>query len=128
MKPVGDAQEWLVHAESDLEIVRLVQERRDVLATQACFHAQQAVEKSIKAMLLNAGVDFPFTHDLQVLLEIAEQHTSVPDELGAVAQLNPYAVLMRYPMARPEQVMREEVDEATRLAEIAVEWARQAIS
>lgn len=33
------------------------------------FHAQQAVEKAIKAVLAAAGAEIPFTHDLGFLLE-----------------------------------------------------------
>src|ERR1700732_2787627 len=36
------------------------------------FHAQQAVEKSLKAVLSLRGVEFPFTHDLDVLLEVCQ--------------------------------------------------------
>ena len=31
------------------------------------FHAQQAVEKAIKAVLTSSGIDYPFTHDLELL-------------------------------------------------------------
>jgi HEPN domain-containing protein len=33
------------------------------------FHAQQAVEKALKAVLASRGVEFPFTHDLSGLVE-----------------------------------------------------------
>ena len=33
------------------------------------FHAQQAVEKAIKAVLANEGVEYPLTHNLSVLLD-----------------------------------------------------------
>jgi HEPN domain-containing protein len=36
------------------------------------FHAQQAVEKSLKAVLAVKGVDFPFTHDIEGLVELCE--------------------------------------------------------
>ena len=35
----------------------------------ACFHAQQAVEKSLKALLTSWGIAFPKTHDLTRLLD-----------------------------------------------------------
>jgi HEPN domain-containing protein len=36
------------------------------------FHAQQAVEKALKAVLAVHGVDFPFTHDIEGLVELCE--------------------------------------------------------
>ncbi|MEX2194164.1 MAG: HEPN domain-containing protein [Thermoleophilaceae bacterium] len=36
------------------------------------FHAQQAVEKAMKAVLASRGEDFPWTHDLQLLLRRIE--------------------------------------------------------
>jgi HEPN domain-containing protein len=36
----------------------------------ACFHSQQCVEKYIKARLQEAGVAFPYTHDLEILLKL----------------------------------------------------------
>ena len=37
-----------------------------------CFHAQQAVEKALKAVLASRDVVFPFTHDLDGLIEFCE--------------------------------------------------------
>ena len=52
-------EEWLVHAKSDLKLARLGKESKDVLPQQICFHAQQAVEKAFKAVLL-LGSKFHF--------------------------------------------------------------------
>jgi HEPN domain-containing protein len=44
------------------------------------FHAQQAVEKALKAWLASLGIRFPKTHDLQQLLDLltgAEVDTSM---------------------------------------------------
>ncbi len=46
------------------------------------FHCQQAVEKSLKAVLAASGADFPFTHDLGGLIELCEgAGTPVPATL-----------------------------------------------
>jgi len=36
------------------------------------FHAQQAVEKSLKAWIASLGVEFPKTHDISYLLSLLE--------------------------------------------------------
>lgn len=38
----------------------------------ACFHAQQCAEKYVKARLQEAGITFPKTHDLTVLLTVCD--------------------------------------------------------
>lgn len=65
------SSDWLAHARSDLKLARLGM-GQDVLPEQICFHAQQAVEKSLKAVLLFRRIDFPFTHDLEELIETFE--------------------------------------------------------
>lgn len=37
------------------------------------FHAQQAIEKWLKAVLADKGVDFEYTHDLRRLIELVEE-------------------------------------------------------
>ena len=44
-------EEWLGHALSDLKLAKLGKEDPDILPEQICFHAQQAVEKTFKAVL-----------------------------------------------------------------------------
>jgi hypothetical protein len=57
-------KEWLAHAESDLNLARLAKDRDNVLPEQVCFHAQQAAEKALKAVLLHHKIEFPFIHDI----------------------------------------------------------------
>ena len=42
--PPGSPNEWLAHAEIDLNLAKLAQGRGEILPEQVCFHAQQAVE------------------------------------------------------------------------------------
>jgi HEPN domain-containing protein len=43
-------------------------------------HAQQAVEKALKVALVLADIDFPRTHDLRELVDIADEASiEVPD-------------------------------------------------
>lgn len=61
---------WIIHARSDLTLAQIGRDNSNVLHEQICFHAQQAVEKSLKAILLFYKVDFPLTHDLEELVDI----------------------------------------------------------
>jgi HEPN domain len=57
-----------------------------------CFHAQQAAEKAIKALLIRHRVDFPYVHDLAALLTLLEKATSeLPESIRQAARLTRFA-------------------------------------
>ncbi|HEX9668755.1 MAG TPA: HEPN domain-containing protein, partial [Thermoanaerobaculia bacterium] len=59
------AREWILKAENDLKTAVHVLKLGEHCPTDSvCFHAQQCVEKYVKAVLILAGTDFPKTHDL----------------------------------------------------------------
>ena len=57
------ARGWLTKARSDLVTITLVLEGPGPFDT-ACFHAQQAIEKTLKAFLAFHGRPIPRTHEL----------------------------------------------------------------
>ena len=120
---VGSPEAWLAHAKSDLNLANLANGRKDVLPEQACFHAQQACEKALKAVLLFEGLEFPLVHDIEVLLEIAKDGgLRLPREIRESGALSPYAVEARYP-GYDEDITPADVEEAVRLAHRVVEWS-----
>ena len=120
---VGSPEKWLAHAQSDLNLARLAKNHKSVLPEQACFHAQQACEKALKAVLLFEKREFPLVHDIEVLLEIVKDGgLRVPKEVRGAGALSPYAVEARYP-GYDEDVTPSDVEEAIRLAVSTVEWA-----
>ncbi|MCW2996123.1 MAG: hypothetical protein JWQ18_3618 [Conexibacter sp.] len=71
------------------------------------FHAQQAVEKALKAVLAGAGAGFPFTHNIAVLLQLCEDAgIGVPVPLDQVDLLTPLGVAERYGARSPGTVDR----------------------
>jgi HEPN domain-containing protein len=61
------------------------------------FHAQQAVEKLLKAALSHYQVAFKKTHDLVQLFNLLRTSgVSVPPEIEECRRLGPYAVAFRY--------------------------------
>ena len=122
----ADAPErWLQNARADLALAR-VQLPPGGFYEHLCFHAQQAAEKSIKAVLLACGVEFPFTHNLDVLLGLLPPGLSVPHELAEAVDLNPYAVATRYP-GESEPATEDDHREAVRIANAVLRWAESAI-
>jgi len=86
------------------------------------FHAQQAVEKALKSVLAARGVDFPFDHDLRVVMDLCDSAgCPVPSHISDAQRLTPYAVHQRYGTSDAGDVTRAEA--ATWAAE-AIAWAR----
>jgi len=61
------------------------------------FHAQQAVEKALKAWLSYCGVEYPRTHNLVLLIDLLDDAgETISEEFRKLADLTDYAVLLRY--------------------------------
>jgi len=80
-----------------------------------CFHAQQCAEKYLKGFLTSRSADFPKTHDLVVLLNLAGGAKTLGVVLLDVEPLNRYPIEARYP-GDWDSFTREEAEEAVRLA------------
>jgi HEPN domain-containing protein len=89
------------------------------------FHAQQAVEKALKAVLAVKGVAFPYSHDLNGLLGLCRNNSIViPEDLSEVGHLSVFAVRLRYDASPAARLDR---DRALKWAATAVAWARTTI-
>jgi HEPN domain-containing protein len=89
------------------------------------FHAQQAVEKALKAVLARRSVEFPYSHDLNGLLGLCRRNNiDVPEDLAKVGHLSVFAVRLRYD-AKPAAHLDR--DRALRWAASAVTWARAVV-
>ena len=87
---------WLRKAESDLATLERMLQSQVALDT-ACFHAQQAAEKLLKAYLIWREVDFPFTHNLSTLLLQCQAYDAEFSSLLTTAErLTPNAIRVRY--------------------------------
>jgi HEPN domain-containing protein len=91
-----------------------------------CYHAQQAVEKSLKALLVSRAIPFPKTHSIRMLLDLLQRDLSVPEAVQDAASLTEYAVTSRYP-GEIEPVDNDEYREAIRLAEEVVSWVERSV-
>ncbi len=67
------------------------------------FHAQQAVEKMLKAALTLSSIHYGRTHNIAVLLDLRRNGIAFPPELDHVRRLNPFAVAFRYDELPPQQ-------------------------
>jgi HEPN domain-containing protein len=95
----AEVREWIQKGDEDYSVaIREVRVRRNPAYSTVCFHAQQCLEKYLKASLAKRGRPFPRTHDLDVLL--AECLSEYPLWIAMQAdlkRLSRYAVQFRYP-------------------------------
>jgi HEPN domain-containing protein len=89
----------------------------------SCFHAQQAVEKYLKAVLSTHGIRYPFTHDLLELSGfLADNAITLPVADEQLEKLNPFAVKQRYDRPPLVKVTREEVKE---IVDLIANWCEK---
>lgn len=109
----------LARARDDLTAGRLLLETP---ATDAIvgFFAQQTVEKALKAVLIDRGLDYPFTHDLSRLIERCEAAgVDLPPGLAEADELSAFAGRLRYDAPLSGTVVARAV---------AMAWAESAVA
>ena len=105
---------WMLKADSDLS-----DSRRTIASPgpydTACFHAQQAIEKILKAFLAFHRNPIPRTHDLEELARMCQRIEPLSElPLQELADASNYAVQIRYDLeAWPN------LDEARQALELA---------
>jgi HEPN domain-containing protein len=120
--PTEVAQVLLTRAANDEHAARSLLAVPGIFDDTIGLHAQQAVEKSLKAVLAFNGIKFPYTHDLAGLIDLCEENgIHVPPELASVNDLTRFATQWRYDAPAPRGLDR---DEAVDWAADAVDWAR----
>ena len=113
----------------DLATADLETARRLVVPSlyhNACYHAQQAAEKGLKAVLMRETTMFPKTHDLSRLVDaIRVSQPTFPEFSLESAVLNEYAVDMRYEPEALTDVDEEEANAAIGYANTILDYVRQ---
>jgi HEPN domain-containing protein len=95
-------QQWLIRATRDLAVAKLIVGHSDAMREETGFHAQQTVEKCLKAFLVHHGVEFAWSHSLAYLLTICEQVEPTFARWRSSAEpMTQYAVRFRYPGSGP---------------------------
>jgi len=92
-------REWIDKAEADSRTT----ERESVVTDgpnwdAVCFHAQQTVEKYLKALLQEQGIPFPKIHDLFILAKpLFPVYPEWETHRNSLQRLSLFAVELRYP-------------------------------
>jgi HEPN domain-containing protein len=92
------AYNWIKSANNDIKLVerelKFVDE--EILVNIICFHCQQAAEKLLKAFLIYHQIEFPRTHNLEILIELCSRKDVSFVNIDCKG-LTEYAVDVRYP-------------------------------
>lgn len=124
--PPGSPLDWLRHAASDLAVAEQAASPA-ILYETLCYHAQQAAEKSLKAVLVHAGTEFPYTHSIARLITVVQEAgVNWPTDLDEAAELTEYAVWSRYPGAA-KPVTESDLQRSIAIATSVLSWAEKVI-
>jgi len=120
-----EAMLLLRKARKDVDAVGKLASDRGIADSVVGFHAQQAAEKSMKAVLASCGDEFPWTHDLRHLMDRLDAVAMpLPDSRYDVRALAPWAFEFRYGETIDDQLDREQ---ALTLARGAILWAEASV-
>jgi HEPN domain-containing protein len=97
---IDEIRPWLAVIERDLKAARNCLFGPEPTEEAAAYHCQQAAEKLVKAVLVSAGVNAPYSHDIRVLVGLVPQSPLVAT-LEPLARFTPYATAYRYPVDDP---------------------------
>lgn len=117
-------RQWLAKAEEDFGVAKHLLSEDAPFFGAIGFHAQQAGEKFLKAVLVRHQIEFHKTHDLGELLDLIERvDPSMGRPLRDATGLNPYGVDIRYPADFPDMTL----DDATKAVALAAK-VREAVN
>ncbi len=89
-------KDWLETASLDLESIPLIMQN-ERLTGHVAFHAQQAIEKSLKASIEEYGERVPKIHSLSKLFELCVSFISIPVDDDIIIALDSLYIESRYP-------------------------------
>ncbi len=111
------ARNWLTKAKHDLLAAKKLSSDKEIYGDIAIYHCQQSAEKAIKGFLILHNQDFPRTHDIRLLTQLAikiNPDFEIYQETSEV--LTPYAIEFRYPSDVMDPTT-EELRDALNMAE-----------
>ena len=89
---------WVSYADEDLSTAHVgLTLTTSIPYRIIAFHAQQCVEKYLKAYLIYHEIEFPYTHNISLLLELCAEKGRWASELEEAKKLSIYASTLRYP-------------------------------
>ena len=125
MNQSTEMQKMLRLAERDLVGYRIFRDSSEADPTLTLFHAQQCVEKCLKAVLLSRGKAIAKIHDLSTLARwVVKSGVRLPIPKSDLDILTPYATTMRYDELESVTI---DYSSTTKLVEAIFIWAKEIV-
>jgi HEPN domain-containing protein len=118
-------ESWIDRAKSNYELSKATISN-NIYFEDLCYQAQQAVEKSLKGLLIYYGVEPEFTHNIGILLNELEKFTEITENIREAMDLTNYAVQTRYP-GEYDDITKEEYEKAVKIAKNCLDWVEKKI-
>lgn len=96
MNHIDQAEKLLLMASKDMKALELMILPESIDDEIYGFHAQQAVEKALKAWIAVIGGSYSFNHDLWILLMTLRELGCDIEKYRHLIMLNPFAAHLRY--------------------------------
>jgi HEPN domain-containing protein len=110
-RPEELARRFLTLADRDSKAFRKLADDPEIDDEIVGFHAQQAVEKCLKAVLAKHRIEVRKTHDLHMLLDLLTRNNlPAPPMREGIETLGPFAVDLRYDLMTTEPLDRAQAD------------------
>jgi HEPN domain-containing protein len=104
---LDEVKRWLRYAQEDLNTAQNLSAQDDFVPRQVCWFTQQSAEKALKAILIFLQIEFPFSHDLDVLRNFVPDDWGLKPKHSDLASLTEWAVESRYPGDWPEATIED---------------------
>ena len=90
------SEEWLKAAKDDLRVAdKIITD--ETLTHMVAFHSQQCIEKSLKAVMEEYGIDLVKIHNLERLLAIVKNHVKIDVDIVLIEKMDKLYIDSRYP-------------------------------
>ncbi|GAB4466572.1 MAG: HEPN domain-containing protein [Anaerolineae bacterium] len=99
---LAEVRRWLRYAREDLSAADAMVGQPDIAPRHACWLAQPAAEKALKAVRVFLQVEFPRRHDLDALRNVVPDGWSLKEAHPDLAALTEWAVEARHPGDWPD--------------------------
>jgi len=110
---------WLAQAKDDLDGAEFnFQGRRYSIAAFLC---QQAIEKALKALLIETTASFPKIHDLTKLAKLSKAPANI---VRLCSRVSPAYTASRYPDS-PKQYSKEDCEKLLAESKVILKWIEE---
>jgi HEPN domain-containing protein len=99
---LSETRRWLRQAHEDLRVAELLADGDNAAPHQACYFAQQAAEKALKAVLVFLQIEYPTSHNFDQLRDLVPMGWPLKQEYPDLEGLTDWVIKGRYPGDWPD--------------------------